>query len=46
MKPVEDLQKIKGIGKVTVQRVKDSGVTAIVEDGDTAPTYSVGIYRR
>ena len=35
MKPVEDLQKIKGIGKVTVQRVKDSGVTAIVEDGDT-----------
>ena len=37
MKPVEDLQKIKGIGKVTVQRVKDSGVTAIVEDGDTPP---------
>ena len=37
MRPVEDLQKIKGIGKVTVQRVKDSGVTAIVEDGDTPP---------
>ena len=34
MKPVEDLQKIKGIGKVTVQRVKDSGVKAIMEDGD------------
>ena len=35
MRPVEDLQKIKGIGKVTVERIKNSGVTATMEDGDT-----------
>ena len=36
MKPVEDLQKIKGIGKVTVRRIKDSGVTDIVDGSDPA----------
>ena len=36
MKPVDDLQKIKGIGKVTVKRVKDSGVTGVVDGSELA----------